>query len=100
MERKERYLIFVFVVIIATTCLSPWVMGVDPCPPYRRPMPSAPVNATESIGRYQLSGDWRLDTATGEVERVGDVYQQHKKPAAKCGYKCAPLPSGLEPLKQ
>lgn len=36
-----------------------------------------------SPGRYAISGDWRLDTMTGHIERISVIYDQQMRAAAK-----------------
>ena len=37
----------------------------------------------KQIGRYAISGDWRLDTKTGEVEKLSVIYDRQMRAVAK-----------------
>ena len=42
-----------------------------------------PAKKKPPIGRYQIVGEWRLDTATGRVEKIAKVYERQVRDAAK-----------------
>ena len=37
------------------------------------------VSRADEIGRYQVAGEYRLDTKTGEVRKLSELYEEQKK---------------------
>jgi hypothetical protein len=77
-------LVFVLVFVLASAlCGQSEPRG---CPElYYQPRPREPsvqeLNAR--IGRYQVNGDWYVDTATGRVTPVREVYADQKAASAR-----------------